>query len=309
MHPKNLYFSILFFALLALSCVESVAQDISYGYKDLSSFYYGDQQSALRKLKPDGSVFSDKKAQKKYAELIDDQRQSIINGFEQNNFVRQKEISSYLESIAVSLQKSNPALLPVTPLILLDRSDIVNAYALGNNIIVINAGLLLFVQSREELALIIAHELAHNVLLHSENSIRETARRLTSDEYNQSLNAVLDSKYERLSRLKKIMTSYSANRSRHTRYHESSADSLAIVLLKQAKIGFDAKFFLRLDSVELAMQQKLQQPVKHHFEKYNLAFEDTWLKQAKGLSSRNYQFKDSSDTDHDSLKTHPDCEK
>jgi hypothetical protein len=309
MPPTKIYGSLLLVGLLALSCVELKSQDLKYGYRDLSSFSYNDQQSLLRKLKPGSDVFTDKKAQKKYVELSEDQRQSIINGFEQNNFVRQPEIAAYLEAIAVSLQKTNPSLLPATPLILLDRSDIVNAYALGNNIIVINAGLLLFVESREELALIIAHELAHNILLHAENSLRETARRISSDEYNQSLNAVLDSKYERLSRLKKIMTSYSANRSRHTRYHESSADSLAIVLLKQAKIGFDAKFFLRLDSVQPAMHKQLQQPVRHHFEQYKLAFEESWLKQARGLSSRNYQFKDSSETNEDSLKTHPDCGK
>jgi hypothetical protein len=301
--------SILIVALLGTACPNGATQGLTYGYRDLSQFYYTDQQIALKKMKPDAAVFTDKKAQKKYAELSEERRESIISGFEQNNFVRENEISTYLESIAAALQKGNSRLLPRTPLILLDRSDVVNAYALGNDIIVVNAGLLLFVQSREELALIIAHEMAHNVLLHGENSLRETAKRVSSDEYNQSLNAVLDSKYERYSRLKKIMTTYSVNRSRHTRYHESGADSLAIVLLKHAKISFDAAFFLRLDSVELAMHQKLKDPVKHHFESYKLAFDDNWLKQAKGLSSRNYQFKDSSELDADSLKTHPDCGK
>ncbi|WP_276501880.1 M48 family metallopeptidase [Terrimonas pollutisoli] len=281
--------------------------NLPYRYNELSGSYYAEQQSTLKKAKPDAAALTDKKAQKKYIELSEEVRKSIISGFADNNFVYQKDIVDYLGQIALTLKKHNPTLFKETPLVLLDRSDVVNAYALGNNIVVINLGLFLFVQSREELALIIAHELAHNILRHSENSLRETAARLSSDEYQESLNAVLDSKYERLSRLKKIFIGYSVNRSRHSRYKETSADSLAIALLKNSKIGFDARFFRRLDSVKGVSQQPLQQPVKYFFEQYKLGFDDNWLKQSKGLSSRNYQFKDTSLAEEDSLKTHPDC--
>jgi len=57
-----------------------------------------------------------------------------------------------------------------------------------------------------------------------------------------------DSKYERLSRLKKVLEGYSFSRGRHQRYHESDADSLAIVLLKKSNIAFNAAYFLRLDA-------------------------------------------------------------
>ncbi len=280
---------------------------LPYSFTDLGGRYYSALQNDIRKSKPATAIFSDKKAQKKYTELNDERRKTIINGFTENNFVYQKDILDYLAAIAADLQKSSKSLFPEPPIILLDRSDVVNAYALGDNIVVINMGLLLFVQSREELALILAHELSHNILRHAENSLKETAARLSSDEYNDSINAVLDSRYERYSRLKKIVIGYSANRSRHSRYHEASADSLAIGLLKKSGISFDARFFLRLDSVNEVTRQKLGQPVKHYFDHYKLQFEDSWLKQAKGLSSRNYQFRDSSAIDEDSLKTHPDC--
>ncbi len=280
---------------------------LPYSFTDLGGKYYLTLQNEIRKNKPAAAIFSDKKAQKKYTELHDERRKTIISGFTENNFVYQKDIADYLAAIAADLQKSNTSLFPEQPVILLDRSDVVNAYALGDNIVVINMGLLLFVQSREELALILAHELSHNILRHSENSLKETAARLSSDEYNDSINAVLDSRYERLSRLKKIVIGYSANRSRHSRYHEASADSLAISLLKKSGISFDARFFLRLDSVNEVTQQKLRQPVKHYFDNYKLQFDESWLKQAKGLSSRNYQFRDSTEINEDSLKTHPDC--
>jgi hypothetical protein len=121
------------------------------------------------------------------------------------------------------------------------------------------------------------------------------------------LNAVLDSKYERLSRLKKVLENYSFSRSKHQRYHENDADSLAILLLKKSNIAFNADFFLRLDSSDIIYQHALNNPVKNYFTAYNLPFDDSWTKKrSKGLSTRTYNFKDTSRME-DSLKTHPDC--
>lgn len=198
-------------------------------------------------------------------------------------------------------------MIPAKPMLLIDRSSSVNAYAIGNNIIAVNLGLIVFSRSREELSLVIAHELSHNILTHPENAMKQRAEWLTSDEYQKSLNAVLDSKYERLTRLKKVIENYSFSRSKHQRYHESDADSLAIILLKKSNIPFQAEFFLRLDSADIIYQQPLKTPVKNYFVAYNLPFDDAWTKKrSKGLSSRAYNFKDTTGV-NDSLKTHPDC--
>ena len=137
--------------------------------------------------------------------------------------------------------------------------------------------------------------------------MKERAEWLSSEDYKKSLNAVLDSKYERLSRLNKVMEGYSFNRGRHQRYHESDADSLAILLLKKSNIPFQSGFFLRLDSADNLYKQPLKAPVKTYLTAYQLPFEDAWgQKRSKGLSTRNYNFSDTS-TIQDSLKTHPDC--
>jgi predicted Zn-dependent protease len=167
-------------------------------------------------------------------------------------------------------------MIKVKPLLLIDRSSSVNAYALGGNVIAVNLGLIDFAKTREELALAIAHELSHNILDHVDNVMKERAEWLTSDEYKASLNAVLDSKYERFTRLKKVLENYSFDRSRHQRYHESDADSLAVILLKKSKIAFDANFFLRLDSADLQYKLPLQHPLKEYFSSYRLSFEDSW---------------------------------
>ncbi len=58
---------------------------------------------------------------------------------------------------------------------------------------------------------------------------------VTSTEYKNSLNAVLNSKYERLTHLKKVYEGFSFSRSKHNRYHEGDADSLAMLIKQDLK--------------------------------------------------------------------------
>jgi len=214
---------------------------------------------------------------------------------------------AYLQGIISQIVQANPQYLPTTPFLLIDRSSAANAYSIGGNVIAINLGLIDFATSREEIAFTLAHELSHNILHHTENVMKERAEWLTSDEFKNSLNSVLASKYERYTRLKKILENFSFNRGRHQRYHESEADSLAIILLKKSNIAFNANFFLRLDSSDLQYRQPLKKPLENYFTDYTLPFENAWVqKRSKGLSTRNYNFRDTTGIE-DSLKTHPDC--
>jgi hypothetical protein len=298
---------IVFMVLVVASLQTKAQSKVLYTYQDLSKTAYSGQKDSLKKNWTCPVVFQDKAPQKKYKELWDFRISYITTAIDGNNYVREKDIYDYVNSILSDLVKSNPKLISNSPLLLIDRSSAVNAYAIGGNIIAVNLGLITFAQSREEIALAIAHELSHNILHHPDNAMKEEAEWVTSDEYKRSLNAVLDSRYERLTRLKNVFQGYKIDRSKHTRYHESDADSLGIILLKNSHIGFDARFFLRLDSSDMQYKQALKKSVKEYFTGYNLAFEDWWTqKRTKGLSTKNYNFKDTTSL-QDSLKTHPDC--
>ena len=279
-----------------------------YTYQDLSHIFYAKQKDSLKRAWSCPSIYKNRETQKQYREIWDQRTDFITQAIQDDDYVKDEDIYPYIDGIIDQLVHANQQLLPVKPFLLLDRSSSVNAYAVGGNVIAVNLGLVSWSQSREELALAIAHELSHNILEHTEAAIRQRAEMLTSDEYKKSLNAVLDSKYQRLTRLQKVLENYSFNRSRHQRFHESDADSLAIILLKKANIAFDAEFFLRLDSSDILYRQPLRQPVRDYFVSYQLPFEDSWTqRRMRGLSTRNYNFKDTSSI-ADSLKTHPDCE-
>lgn len=252
-------------------------------------------------------MYKEKETQKKYKEIWDSRTSFITDAMEGKDFVRDNEMYDYINAIVTDIIKANPAYFSQKPVLLVDRSAAVNAYTVGGNMLAVNTGLVTFARCREEIALVIAHELSHNLLEHTDKAMKEKAEWLTSADYKNSLNAVLDSKYERLTRLKKIFENYSFSRSRHNRYHESDADSLALVLLKNSNIAFNPEYFLRLDSADIQYKSPLKNPVKNYLAAYGITIEDAWMqKRSKGLSTKSYNFRDTSGI-ADSLKTHPDC--
>ncbi|NML23728.1 M48 family metalloprotease [Pseudoflavitalea sp. G-6-1-2] len=297
----------LLLSLLFLISVAQAQQPMLYKYQDLSKTYYKNQSDSIQKAWKCPSVFDDRETQKKYKEIWDGRTKFITGSLEDNDYVYEKEIAAYIDGIIDQLMKANPAHFKSKPMLLLDRSSSVNAYAIGNGIIAVNMGLVNFCQTREELSLVIAHELSHNILSHAENSMKDRAELLASDAYKDSLNAILKSKYERLTRLNKVLKNFTFNRRKHQRYHEGDADSLAIQLMKKANIAFDSRFFLRLDSADMEYHTPLKLELGKYFAAYDITIDDAWTKKrTKGLSTRNYNFKDSTNND-DSLKTHPEC--
>jgi Zn-dependent protease with chaperone function len=299
---------ILLFCILLSLLYTANAQDQSlYAYQDLSHLYYQKQKDSLKKAWVCPVIFKDKEGQRQYKEMYDSRTDFLLSAITHDDYVHDREVYPYIAGIVHQIATANRDLIPVDPLLLLDRNPSVNAYALGDNVLAVNLGLITFSGSREELALAIAHEMSHNILHHPENAMRERAAWLSSDEYKQSLNAVLSSRYDRLTRLQKILEAFTFSRSRHQRFHEAEADSMAIVLLKKCDITFDAKYFLHLDSSDNEYIQHLHQPLRNYFTAYQLPFDDSWAaRHSHGLSTRNYNFSDTT-TLEDSLKTHPDC--
>ena len=295
-------------ALILLWSGNTFAQSNSlYSYQDLSHFYYSKQRDSLKKAWACPTAFKDKAAQKKYKEIWDQRTEGLLGAINGDDYVHDSEVYTYVDGIVRQITEANRQLVPEKPFVLIDRSASVNAYAVGGNVLAVNLGLITFSGTREELALAIAHEMSHNILHHVENAMFQKAEWLSSDEYRQSLNAVLDSKYERLSRLRKVLEGYTFSRSRHQRYHESEADSLAVILLKKTNIAFQAGYFLRLDSADLEYQQPLKHSLTAFFTAYHLPYEEAWAqRRSHGLSTRAYSFSDTSKL-ADSLKTHPDC--
>ena len=131
---------------------------------------------------------------------------------------------------------------------------------------------------------------------------------LTSDEFKEELKKIKKADYGKFDRFRKLMKGLNIESGKHSTYKESEADSLGLILTRNANFNIDngAKILLKLDKVdELFSSNKLyalkeilgKAPVDQSYfivkPKYN------------GLSSVKVTM--NADKDMDSIKTHPDC--
>ena len=278
-----------------------------YLYPQLSSFHYKNVKDSIKKNINHPVVYSVKETQKKFNELWEERLKSVVSSIEKNEFLYDEDIAQLLNEIVAKLAQGNSEMIKDKPLVFVNRSSVVNAYSLGLNIIIVNLGILDFVKSKEELSFILAHELAHNYLEHSTEAMKQYAEWITSNEYKSTINDLEKMKFGKLSYLKKISSAIAFDKKRHSRFKETEADSLAVVMLKNAKMPFNASWLLRLDSADIVYKSPLPKDITNFWADYNLPI-DPSLHQKKGggLSTKAYNFKDTT-TLADSLKTHPEC--
>lgn len=283
------------------------AQDIGYQYKDLSSVYYKASMDSLKKAWVCPAVYTDKVVQKEFCNQWSSRTSFMQASIADNDYIHHPEIFSYVDKIITQIYESNKKSFPKKPFLLIDRSTVANAYSIGENVIVVNIGLLTNVKYRDELALILAHEMSHNYLQHSLQSMKKKAEWLTSDDYKEFIKDLTKDKYNRYNKLLNAFKDYKFTNSKHNRFGEANADSMAVDLIRNAGFAFDAAWFLRLDSVGLEYKTPLKKPVAEYFSGYGVTLQNQWLnKKAIGLSSR-VGDNDFSTPIDDSLKTHPDC--
>src|ERR1700743_700542 len=139
------------------SCVSAQNQTL-YTYQQLSDKYYVTQKDSLKKAWVCPEVSTDRAVQKKFRELWDDRTTFLVSAIEKQHFVDEPELQQYLQGIVDQLIAANPQRFSTRPLLLIHRSPAVNAYSLGSHVLVVNTGLIYFAQTREELALTLAHE-------------------------------------------------------------------------------------------------------------------------------------------------------
>lgn len=279
----------------------------SYTFQQLSKTSYSGYSDTLKKRKSCPKKFDNKKTQKQFEEYWYGRNTHIAEAIDNNNFVKDNLVLPYLLQIVQQIRDHNKTLIPYNITVLLDRTDVANATSFGEHILSLNAGIVLRSNSREELALYVAHELAHDILKHTENAMMERASIITSKDYEEAMKDILSSKYERYTKLVKIFEGFSFDRNRHSRYSEESADSLAITLLSNSNISFDASSFLNLDTMNNQYEWELKKRPAEHLKELNIEIDQQlFLKKVKGLSAANHNFKDTT-IKEDSLKTHPDC--
>lgn len=217
----------------------------------------------------------------------------------------QDTITRYLQQIVARIQAANPQIKNRKFLVFTNRSSIPNAFNLGAGIIFMNLGLLARLESEDELAFIIAHEMSHDIKDHVENSLIRLTEIQNDEEYKKELKKISKQTFGKARSEVYLKLKYLSKYTGAKRECEIQADSLGQAFLFNA--GYDTKAAIRtmhvLDSVDMPAFRKPVNYSKYlNFSSY--PFKDSWLMPEEDESIGGNI---SSMVFPDSLKTHPDC--
>jgi hypothetical protein len=293
---------------IVLSC-QINAQQTKIQFSPLSADCYTDKIAQIKNYKV-SKFYADKSPQAWYEEILQGRNKDLLAEFEENKIVKDSLLLGKCNDILKRITAANKNFKFDSIQLYINRSVIANAACYGEGTIMINLGLFLWIDNDDELALVIGHEISHQLLNHSGSKMQKTIAMLTSDEFTNELKKIKKSDYGKFDRYRKLMKDINVESGRHSSYKESEADSLGLVLIKNA--GYNTSnaltILLKLDKVEELFTSGKLYITKDLFAKTSIDKAYFAIKpKYNGLSSMKVTM--NADKDLDSIKTHPDCAK
>lgn len=251
------------------------------------------------------SLSSDNK--KELLQIYKERWEEIKNIFDNKEIYTSPKAQQYLDALVAEIKIANPALQSLNYNCFFARTGVPNASYIGEGIILFNIGLFNKLQNESQVAFVLCHEISHFYLHHTENRINKYVALINSNDFQKELQKIKKTEFKQREELEKLMKGISFNSSRHSRDHESQADSMALEFMHNTK--FDIKESLTalalLDSID---EDKFETEayLEKLFNSKDYPFQKKWVAKEVGLLGATAQIEiDKALTD--SLKTHPDC--
>ncbi len=260
-------------------------------------------QSLQTKLTLDKSRITEPKGQVNayLKELYTKRTDFVIEQFNNDYFIVDENLSPYLQSILENIYTANPS-LPRETKVYAFRSNAVNAMSYGEGTIAFTLGLLSRMETEAQIAYVLCHELAHYHSHHSDIKMARFAKLNYDKELKRQVKAISKSEYGQYTKFTQLMRSLDISITRHSREKEFEADSIA--LLYYLNTAYDTYAPIRtleiLDSADISPYQK-NIDLKKYFDFENYRFKEQWLNYTPSTTWH------ASDTENDSLHTHPSC--
>lgn len=272
----------------SLGGIETDNPEIAERYKE---FVRQARKASLREIKT--------KPERVLKELIEGRYQSNLNRIDNQHFILNKELDDYLSELKGKLSASNSEWPFDKVEIVVTKYTWPNAFSVGDGTIALNLGLLLELQSEEQLAFVLSHEVAHFFLHHSEEEFLRKYYSTEGSEFRAKLKEIKSSRYYQVSQLKPLLKANIYAERHHRREQEYSADSLGMLLF------LNAGYKLSAAEEVLEILDGLNEAKRSSLDVYKLLDIDTLTYPKPSL-----QIKDQHRQDilhDDSVKTHPDC--
>lgn len=226
----------------------------------------------------------------------------IIKLFNDDKIIVSSGLNTYVNKILTTLCASNPE-LPRDISLYIERNNVANATSYGEGTIIISLALLARLETEQQLAFVISHELAHYFLRHTKVALYHYADLNFDKELNREARNIRKSQYGNYTRMRELMNGIELGENRHSRAKEFEADQTGLTFFLNSGYA-DAVAPVRtmqiLDSVDHEIYQR-NLDIEKHFNFKEFPFKASWINYKRPDM---WQVKkDESDT----TKTHPSC--
>ena len=217
-------------------------------------------------------------------------------------------IDPYAQRVFRQILESNKHLPPARLVVV--RSPIENAYAIGDGTILLNIGLLSKLENESQLAFVLSHELAHIYFKHMQKGLKEHLDLVHDKDLQKEIKKIVKQEYNMYARISSLVQNASLNKLYHKRTYEQQSDSMGYVLLYNA--GFDAGQAY----TALKLLDKIDEPYSTKeidFSRYFGCQETYRLFDSKPKKAASIFMVEEAAPPafalSDTLKSHPDCQK
>lgn len=272
---------------------------------DLEKLYAERNQQTLNSFKVNEDKSIRKNCIDNYTELNKEFKLKIKKG----TFINDTFYSTYLNNLLQQIVENNPEYDQIkNTTLLLAFSENPNAYAIGDDVVVLELPLITKLKSEHELAFIICHEISHNLLKHSYKSIVKRAKYAKSDVLKKQIKTVKKTKFGKGAMASNFLKETVYSNRKENRFKEHEADSLGTILFKNSfkdNHGIVLQTLKTLETLDVATDSLVTDDYKRLFTTSNQPFNDQWIN-TEEFSKYKYD-KTSKFWNVDSLRTHPDA--
>lgn len=252
---------------------------------------------------------TDKKTKKEVERTYTEVSNDFIENINKGIFVDQTTYRNKIKELFEKIQNNNANFKQLSHAqILLSFGIAPNAYAIGNDMVVLYIPLIEKLENEMQLAFIICHEIAHNLLNHSYNSIVDYASLKHSEEIKKQTREIEKNKYNKGQIASGLYKDIVYGKRKYNRKYEHQADSLGFILFKNTfpEYAYESvKTLQLLENIDKDRDSLTLKDYKFLFDTEKSPFKETWITE-NDLANYNYE-KNSKFWSIDSLKTHPDC--
>lgn len=264
------------------------------------SFFELEKEKKISALKKEFSGDKKREYVKIYQNIFDD----YIKDAKNKKFINYPKFSEYVNSIIAEIANRNKDYNLNDLKFIISRDLEPNFHSDYGGLLVFNYNFLNYLDSEDEFASVICHELSHQILDHIKKSIDFQVKKLINDSIKAEEYRIKNLEYNKSSESQKFLKNWVYEKQRLKREHEIEADSLGFVLYKNTKYKQSSYYNMlkKLDNIDIEKDTLNRDDYKKIFpiEK----FKEDWFETEeapKYYYSKEHYFK----WNIDSLKTHP----